>query len=92
MKHLLLSLLLILPYNAFASSKFITASKKGDYKIVKELIEKGVDVNAKSFFTKTTALHEASREGHLNIVKLLLVRKGADPNMQGLELKLSPLH
>ena len=78
MKHLLLSLLLILPYNAFASSKFITASKKGNYKLVKKLIEKGVDVNAKNFFIETTALHEASREGHLNIVKFL-VRKEPIP-------------
>ena len=89
-KHLLLSLLLILPYNTFASSKFITAVRDGDYKAVKELIEKKADINAKNFFIETTALHEASREGHLNIVKLL-VEKGADVNVKNLR-QLSPLH
>lgn len=54
------------------------ASRHGHLQIIKLLLAKGVDVNAKSQYERT-ALSEASGSGHLEIVKLLLA-KGADVN------------
>jgi len=56
------------------------ASKKGDLEIVKFLVEKGADVNAKDHDDEeATALHIASFYGMADIVKFL-VSKGADVN------------
>ena len=54
------------------------ASERGHLDIVKCLIEKGADVNAKDE-DEETALHLASEEGHLEIVQYL-IEKGADIN------------
>ncbi len=54
------------------------AAEGGHSEIVKILIEKGANVNAKDNFERT-AFHLASERGHLEIVQCLLV-KGADVN------------
>jgi ankyrin repeat protein len=54
------------------------ATKSGHFDIVKCLIEKGAEINAKDKEEKTT-LHWASKEGHLEIVQCL-IEKGADVN------------
>jgi ankyrin repeat protein len=54
------------------------ASRHGHLQVIKLLLAKGADVNAKGQYERT-ALSEASGSGHLEIVKLLLV-KGADVN------------
>ena len=57
---------------------FIEVCKKGSIKIVKLLIDKGADVNAKNN-DGWTALIWASRNGYTEIAKLL-IDKGADVN------------
>ena len=59
---------------ASKKTPLMVASKNGHTKIVKLLLEKGADVNA-----KMTALMLAAANGHTEIIKLLL-EKGADVN------------
>lgn len=57
------------------SGEFFAAAKKGDIEKVSTFLEAGIDPNLR--VADKTALLEASKEGHLEIVKLLL-EKGAD--------------
>lgn len=57
----------------------IIAAERGNLLTVKELIAKGVDVNARMPDNGGTALILASQNGHIEIVKELLA-KGADVN------------
>ncbi|KAJ7460268.1 ankyrin repeat-containing domain protein [Mycena latifolia] len=58
------------------------ASFHGHTKIVRQLLEQGVDVNAEGGGFYASALQAASRRGHVDLVHLLLDH-GADVNMQG---------
>lgn len=52
---------------------FFKAAQKGRYKVVKTLIERAVDVNAKnSSYFNYTALQWAARNGHIEVAKLLI--------------------
>src|SRR6266702_5988082 len=65
------------------------AAKKGDVKAVKELIDKGADVNAATPYG-ATALSYAADKGHLEVVKLLLANK-ANVNTKDTFYKETPL-
>lgn len=52
----------------------------GQVNIVKMLLDKGVDFNAKDK-VEWTALHRAAYAGHHEIIKLL-IENGADPNLK----------
>ena len=56
------------------------AAEKGHTNIVRLLLTKGADVNAKKYFDQT-ALMEAAENGHADIVRILL-DKGADVNVK----------
>jgi hypothetical protein len=58
----------------------ITAARKGDLAVVKELLAKGADVNAKTQYG-ATGLSYACDRGHLEIVKVL-IEHGADVNVK----------
>ena len=57
---------------------FYIAALQNNTESLKNLIEKGADVNAKNKYEQTT-LHYAAREGHTEIVEFL-IEKGADVN------------
>jgi hypothetical protein len=71
----------LLPSSILAQNlneEFWAAAKKGDVAALKTLLDKGVDVNAKTQYG-ATALSYACDKGHVEVVKLLLER-GADVN------------
>jgi len=77
----LIVLVLLCPLCANAQDKneeFFAAARKGDTAALKELLDKGVDVNAKTRYG-ATALSYACDKGHIEVVKLLIER-GADVN------------
>ena len=59
---------------------FLVAARKGDVAKLKELLDKGVDVNTKTQYG-ATALAYACDKGHIEVVKLLLER-GANVNVR----------
>ncbi|MDF3047638.1 MAG: poly [ADP-ribose] polymerase tankyrase-like [Candidatus Midichloriaceae bacterium] len=63
----------------------------GNLKIVKLLLDKGADVNAKIDGILDTPLHIATAYSHLEIVELLLER-GADVNAKFAVNETTPLH
>lgn len=63
-------------------NELITAAENGDLNRVREQLEKGVDVNARSG-AGHTALMLAAHAGHFDVVKALLDAK-ADPNLRAL--------
>lgn len=76
-------LLLLLPGAASAQDpgeELREAASAGDVAKVKELLDRGVDVDAANSYGGT-ALAFASRRGHVEVVRLLLER-GADPHRQ----------
>jgi outer membrane protein assembly factor BamB len=71
------------------SEQLLEAARKGDLAGAKRLLDKGVDVNAKTAYGMT-ALGFAAERGHTDIVKLLLERK-ADVDAQDTFYKSTPL-
>jgi outer membrane protein assembly factor BamB len=65
------------------------AARKGDDKAVAALLDKGIDVNAKTRYG-ATALWFAAYKGHLNVVQLLVDRK-ADVNVMDTVWGQTPL-
>ena len=59
---------------------FLAAARKGDVAKLKELLDKGADVNTKTQYG-ATALAYACDKGHIEVVKLLLER-GANVNVR----------
>ena len=57
------------------------AAQDGDIEVIKQLLDKGVDVNAAGKKGSATALIKAAKEGHTNVVQLLLFH-GADPSLE----------
>ena len=81
MRKALLVFTLLVPIAASAqdlNEEFFAAARRGDAAAVKALLDKGVDVNAKTRYG-ATALSYACDKGHVEVVKLLIER-GADLN------------
>ena len=57
------------------------ASRNGHTEVVKYLLNKGAEINAKANTTQSTALMIASENGYTEIVRILL-DKGADVNVK----------
>src|SRR5439155_10936981 len=82
-----LAVLLLLAF--VPSEELWEAAKKGDVEKVEALLDKGVDVNAKSDYG-ATALHFAADKGNAEVVKLLLKHK-ADVNVKDTFYNAKPL-
>lgn len=57
----------------------IIAARSGQVGLVKLLLDRGADVNARDKETETTALIAAAHQGHVQVVDILL-QKGVDVN------------
>jgi ankyrin repeat protein len=78
------------PYREISISELFYAVKNGDFSSVRELIDKGVNVNA----TDTegwTPIHYAAAKG-LSKIAQILIERGADPNVIQEKTCLTPLH
>jgi dipeptidyl aminopeptidase/acylaminoacyl peptidase/ankyrin repeat protein/outer membrane protein assembly factor BamB len=71
------------------SEELLSAARKGDVAMVRALLIKGADVNARSSYG-VTALSFAADKGHLDVVKLLL-EQGADVNTKDRFYNASPI-
>ncbi len=71
-------------------AKLFRAVKKGAVDQVREVLAAGLHVQTVNG-NKWTALHEAARYGHVEIVELLLAA-GADPNTRHRQLAYTPLY
>ena len=77
------------PYNVI--EQFFEASVEGDSEAVKNFLAGGtVDVNSQDKIFGETALHQASKNGHMGIVELLL-SSNADPTMKT-KVGKTPMH
>ena len=93
-KALLLAAILLLPVAAFAMEgeqqvQYTEALRDGNVKLVKKMLDSGVDVNEKFF--AWSAIQIAANKGQLAVVKLL-VQKGADVNYQHPMTKMTAFH
>lgn len=81
MRSLTLSIALLLPVLGCTddlNEELLLAARKGNVGIVRALLDKGADINAKSPYG-ATPLYFAASNGHLEVVRLL-VERGADVN------------
>jgi len=76
--------------NNFPSWAIINASYAGDENMVRELLEAGVDTDVRDALG-ATALHAATLQSNLVVVKLLLDH-GFDPNVRASKSGNTPLH
>ncbi len=60
---------------------FVEAAKNGEKEIVQYFIQRGINVNKKDSWEKTTALIAAAKQGWIEIGKLL-IKAGADANIK----------
>ena len=93
-KALMMVIALSIPFATFAMDgeqqvKYTEALRDGNVKLVKKMLDSGVDVNEKFF--AWSAIQVASNKGQLAIVKLL-VQKGADVNYQHPMTKMTAFH
>jgi ankyrin repeat protein len=91
---LMMVIALSIPFAASAMEgeqqvKYTEALRDGNVKLVKKMLDSGVDVNEKFF--AWSAIQVASNKGQLAVVKLL-VQKGADVNYQHPMTKMTAFH
>jgi len=70
----------------------LIASLRGHVDIVRELIERGADVNAIEPVFGAVPLHKATYNGHTEITRLLVKAKGVNLDYQGPANGYTPLH
>src|SRR2546427_5092937 len=76
----LIAALMQQPAPSPSAEALFDAARRGDRARVEQLLDAGVDVNARARY-EVTALAFAANNGHLDVVRLL-VERGADMNVQ----------
>jgi len=61
---------------AKGDNALIRAAKRGYFDVIEELLYRKVNINSINSFNRT-ALMESTKNGHLRVVKKLLLKKGA---------------
>ena len=87
----LLSFLFVTQAVAELNEELFEAVEKGNLALVKQLVSKGANINAKDELLGITPLHLAAEKGNLDIVKYL-VTKGANVNTKDDYFSWTPLH
>lgn len=93
-KTLMMVIALSIPFASYAMEgeqqvQYTEALRDGNVKLVKKMLDSGVDVNEKFF--AWSAIQIAANKGQLAVVKLL-VQKGADVNYQHPMTKMTAFH
>ena len=93
-KALMMVLALSIPFASYAMDgeqqvQYTEALRDGNVKLVKKMLDSGVDVNEKFF--AWSAIQIAANKGQLAVVKLL-AQKGADVNYQHPMTKMTAFH
>ena len=93
-KALMMVIALSIPFASYAMEgeqqvQYTEALRDGNVKLVKKMLDSGVDVNEKFF--AWSAIQIAANKGQLAVVKLL-VQKGADVNYQHPMTKMTAFH
>lgn len=83
-------MMFILPILTCGCGGVHTAAQQGNIEVIQRYLSKRGDPNRRNALTRDTLLIEASRSGHLEIIKLL-TEHNADVNLQG-EAWYGPLH
>jgi DNA-directed RNA polymerase subunit F len=76
----------LLSEKSYINKKFIDEVSKGNVRAVPNILKSGADINAKLTKDGSTALHIASRQGHLDMVEMLIVF-GADMGIKNIANK-----
>jgi ankyrin repeat protein len=93
-KALMMVIALSIPFASYAMDgeqqvQYTEALRDGNVKLVKKMLDSGVDVNEKFF--AWSAIQIAANKGQLAVVKLL-AQKGADVNYQHPMTKMTAFH
>ena len=93
-KALMMVIALSIPFASYAMEgeqqvQYTEALRDGNVKLVKKMLDSGVDVNEKFF--AWSAIQIAANKGQLAVVKLL-AQKGADVNYQHPMTKMTAFH
>ena len=78
--HMIFPAAVFLVMGCATTTPLMTAAEQGDVNTVKDLLDKGADVNETGDF-HSTALRQAAEKGNIGVIKLLLDR-GANVNAQ----------
>jgi ankyrin repeat protein len=89
--RVLLSLVFLARVSSAAEAPLLDAALRGDADAVRSLLAAGADVEAKTRIGSYTALHLASRGGHVSVIRMLL-EAGANPRAVTTTSGVTPLH
>lgn len=79
-------------HNGDVNAPLFTAVGKGHIDIVKYLVAQGADVSTLKYYHGETLIHAAAKNGHLDILELLVEEYGVSVDVSSKHDKITPLH